>query len=118
MRVLVVDDSAVARRAVREVAFAAGATVTEAATVDEARDALVVAPPDAVVTDFDLPDGTGLEIARAARIARRAMPVAFLTSDRDSAYASGAASMGPVFSKLEPLAPLHEWLTAQAAPDR
>ncbi len=64
--VLVVDDEPDHLRLVR-VGFnrLGGWTLREASTLAEARAALARELPDVVVVDYELPDGTGLELARA-----------------------------------------------------
>lgn len=118
MQVLVVDDSPVARRAVSELVRSLGAHSVEAVSVEAAEAIAAREPPDATITDFDLPDGTGLDVARAARASHPTMPLAFLTSDRARAAAAGASALGPVFSKLEPLEPLSLWLATVLAERR
>jgi len=60
-RVLVVDDDALVRRALFRQLTSAGYLVSVAASV---RDAAYCSnpPPDAVVCDFDLPDGTAIDV--------------------------------------------------------
>jgi two-component system, OmpR family, KDP operon response regulator KdpE len=66
-RVLVVDDEPQILRGLRVVLRNAGYQVDVAATKAEALDALAARPPDAMVLDLVLPDGTGIEVARDLR---------------------------------------------------
>jgi len=66
-RVLVVDDEPQILRGLRVVLRNAGYEVDVAATKAEALDALAARPPDAMVLDLVLPDGTGIEVARDLR---------------------------------------------------
>ena len=66
-RVLVVDDEPQILRGLRVVLRRAGFQVDAAATVAEALDALAVRPPDALVLDLILPDGTGVDVLRDLR---------------------------------------------------
>ena len=66
-RVLVVDDEPQILRGVRVVLRNAGFHVETAETVTEALDALAVRPPDALVLDLVLPDGSGVEVCREVR---------------------------------------------------
>lgn len=79
--VLVVEDEPTLRASVvRGLARAMRANVLGVGSVSEARRALETTPPDVMVSDIDLPDGTGLELfaeldARGLRI-----PVIFVSS--------------------------------------
>jgi two-component system, OmpR family, KDP operon response regulator KdpE len=65
--ILVVDDEPQIVRALRVILRAEGYQVTEAATKSEALDAVSVRPPDAIVLDLLLPDGSGVEVAQEVR---------------------------------------------------
>ena len=78
-RVLVVDDEPQILRGLRVVLRRAGFQVDVAATVAEALDALAVRPPDALVLDLVLPDGTGVDVLRELR-AWSALPVLVLSA--------------------------------------
>ena len=66
-RVLVVDDEPQILRALRTGLRAAGYEVETAYTVEGALAAAGMRPPDAVILDLVLPDGTGTEVARELR---------------------------------------------------
>lgn len=66
-RVLVVDDDAFVVGLHAAWFREAGAQVTVAMSVSEARAAIIGGRLDLVVTDFLLPDGAGLDVARLAR---------------------------------------------------
>ena len=66
-RVLVVDDEPQILRALRTGLRAAGYEVETADTVEGALAAAGLRPPDAVILDLILPDGTGVEVARELR---------------------------------------------------
>ena len=66
-RVLVVDDEPQILRGLRVVLRNAGFQVEVAATKAEAHDALAARPPDAMVLDLVLPDGSGVEVCRDVR---------------------------------------------------
>jgi len=78
-RVLVVDDEPQILRGVRVVLRNAGFHVDTAETVAEALDALAVRPPDALVLDLMLPDGTGVDVLRELRT-WSALPVLVLSA--------------------------------------
>jgi two-component system, OmpR family, KDP operon response regulator KdpE len=66
-RVLVVDDEPQILRGLRVVLRSAGYHVDVAATKEEALDAVASRPPDVMVLDLVLPDGTGVEICEEVR---------------------------------------------------
>ena len=66
-RVLVVDDELAIVRGLRVILREAGYEVEAAATKAEALDALSVRPPDVMVLDLVLPDGSGVEVCRQTR---------------------------------------------------
>ena len=78
-RVLIVDDEASIRRLLRTILDAEGYQTTEAGGVQEARKALASREVDVVITDQQMPDGSGLDVLAASREADPAVPVIFLT---------------------------------------
>jgi two-component system, OmpR family, KDP operon response regulator KdpE len=66
-RVLVVDDEQQILRALRTSLRAAGYAVETADSVESALAAAGMRPPEAVILDLVLPDGTGTEVARELR---------------------------------------------------
>jgi two-component system, OmpR family, KDP operon response regulator KdpE len=66
-RVLVVDDEKQILRALRTSLRAAGYEVDTAETVETALAAAAMRPPEAMILDLVLPDGTGTEVAREFR---------------------------------------------------
>ena len=82
-RVLVVDDEKMVRWGLRQALEAAGYQVDEAASVREALDSIAGESPDLILLDFQLPDGSGLEVMRSIRQAAVRPPVVMIT-----AYAS------------------------------
>ena len=66
-RVLVVDDEPQIVRGLRVVLRNAGFEVDSAGTKEEALDALSHRPPDAVLLDLVLPDGSGVDVCRQVR---------------------------------------------------
>ena len=62
-RVLVVEDEALLRASmVRGIAKLPGVDVVGAGTIAEAKRAIAARPPNVLVADLDLPDGTGLDL--------------------------------------------------------
>jgi two-component system, OmpR family, KDP operon response regulator KdpE len=66
-RVLVVDDEPQIVRGLRVVLRNAGFGVDAAGSKEEALDALAHRPPDAVLLDLVLPDGSGVDVCRQVR---------------------------------------------------
>ncbi len=66
-RILVVDDEPQVLRGLSAALSAAGYEPATAATVAEAIDAAALRPPDAVVLDLRLPDGSGVDVCRRLR---------------------------------------------------
>ena len=66
-RILVVDDEPQVLRGLTAALTAAGYEVSGAATAAQALEAAALNPPDAVVLDLLLPDGTGEEVSRRLR---------------------------------------------------
>jgi two-component system, OmpR family, KDP operon response regulator KdpE len=66
-RVLVVDDEPQILRGLRVVLRSAGYDVATAQTKAEALDAVSVRPPDAMLLDLVLPDGSGVDVCRQVR---------------------------------------------------
>ena len=66
-RVLVVDDELQILRALRTSLRAAGYEVDTAGTVETALAAAAMRPPEAMILDLVLPDGTGTDVAREFR---------------------------------------------------
>lgn len=66
-RILVVDDEPQVLRGLSAALTAAGYEVATAASAAAAIEAAALLPPDAVVLDLILPDGTGVEVCRRLR---------------------------------------------------
>jgi two-component system, OmpR family, KDP operon response regulator KdpE len=66
-RILVVDDEPQILRAVGTTLRGAGYAVETAATAEEALAVAAARPPEAVILDLVLPDGTGTEVSRELR---------------------------------------------------
>jgi len=78
-RVLVVDDEPQILRALQTNLRGAGYDVRTAATVAEALAAAATYPPDAVILDLVLPDGSGTEVCRELR-GWSSMPILVLSA--------------------------------------
>jgi DNA-binding response OmpR family regulator len=96
VRALIVDDSRAMRTILRRLCIESGYTeVAEAPDVTSARVAAVDGRPDVVVADWQLPDGSGLDLVRSLRAegeTARILVLAPNTADGavDAAQAAGA----------------------------
>jgi two-component system KDP operon response regulator KdpE len=93
-KILIVDDAQQVRRVLRTALSAQGYTIYEAATGEEALDAIRAAVPDAILLDVNMPGMGGLETCREIR---RTMdvPILMLTvrnSERDKVLALDAGA--------------------------
>src|SRR5437879_4667103 len=96
-RVLIADDSAVARVAVAKRVRAEGREVVEEAS---ARSASNVDASDiaCALLDLDLGDGDGADVAGRLREKNGSLPIAFFTSSTTPEARARAAAIGPVFA--------------------
>jgi two-component system chemotaxis response regulator CheY len=97
-RVLVVDDSALARRMMRQVLTELGHAVEEAADGEEALERYVLNRHDVVLLDLVMHGMYGLEVLSKFRQLNPDLPVIIVTADiqkstREQARAAGAAAM-------------------------
>lgn len=84
MRILVVDDSSTMRRIIINTLNKLGHTeVREAGNGREGLDQLAAAPVDIVITDWNMPEMSGVEFARAVRSndATKAVPILMVTTN-------------------------------------
>lgn len=114
-RVLIADDSAVARVAVARRVRAAGLEVVEHDSVASAStvDARTLA---CALLDFDLGDGFGTEVAARLRKEQGELPIAFFTSSRTSDVLERASAFGPVFAKPDELEAAINWIERHGRP--
>jgi two-component system KDP operon response regulator KdpE len=91
--VLVVDDEPHILRALQTSLRGAGYDVAAAATADQALAAGAMRPPDAVILDLVLPDGSGIDVARELR-SWSAAPILVLSVVGDEAEKVAALDAG------------------------
>jgi len=121
--VLVVDDERQIVRALTVVLRSAGYQVDTAGSREEALAALAVRPPDAVVLDLVLPDGSGVDVCRELR-SWSALPVLVLSAVGDEGEKVRALDAGAddyitkPFSTDELLARLRAVLRRSDGPQR
>jgi DNA-binding response OmpR family regulator len=106
-RVLVADDSPVARLLLARRLRAAGLEVVEHASAASAAGA---DPSDltCALLDYDLGDGLGSDVAIALRARRPELPIAFFTTSSDLADKVG--DLGPVFAKPDEIDAAIAWV--------
>ncbi|MDZ4825146.1 MAG: response regulator [Actinomycetota bacterium] len=101
MRILIVDDSKAMRSIVRRLVGQAGFTdaeILEAEDGQEAFDTITSNRPDVVLSDWNMPIMTGIELLETLRAAGNDVPLGFITSEssadfKDRAFDAGAAFM-------------------------
>ena len=91
--VLVVDDEPQILRALQTNLRGAGYDVTTAASAEEALAVAAMRPPDAVILDLVLPDGSGIDVARQLR-SWSAAPILVLSVVGDEAEKVAALDAG------------------------
>lgn len=107
IRVLLVDDHAIVRRGLRAIMEAEPGfeIVAEAATVKDAKVAVVEHRPDVAVIDARLPDGSGIEIVRHLRRETpeaQALMLSAFDDDETVADAFVAGAAGYVLKHIDP----------------
>ncbi len=112
-RVLVADDSAVARLTLARALRAAGFDVLEHASV-ETSSLVDPASVRCALLDLELDDGTGTDIAARLRETRPDLPIAFFSSARTGDVLAHARTFGPVFEKPAQLDDAVAWVRRAA----
>lgn len=107
MRILIADDSNVMRQIVKRTLRQAGydAEVTEAGNGREALEAIQAATPDLVLSDWNMPEMTGLDLLNALRASGSTVPFGFVTSESSPEMRDKAASAGARFLVTKPFTP-------------
>lgn len=118
MKILVVDDFSTMRRIVRNLLVELGFTNTLIQEADDGENAMVMLrsqPFDMVVTDWNMPNMTGIDLLRAIRAeaSLKGMPVLMVTAEnnRDQIIAAAQAGVNGYIVKPFTAATLQEKLT-------
>lgn len=108
MRVLVADDSMVMRRIVVRTLRQAGfdcSDIVEAADGRQAYEAALSDSPDLVLSDWNMPEMTGIESLRAIRAAGSTVTFGFVTSEGSDEMRAEAEAAGAAFLITKPFTP-------------
>ncbi|MCB0906511.1 MAG: response regulator [Nocardioidaceae bacterium] len=107
MRILIADDSNVMRQIVKRTLRQAGydADITEAGNGREALEAVKASTPDLVLSDWNMPEMTGIDLLNALRAAGNAVPFGFITSESSDEMRAKATSAGAKFLVTKPFTP-------------
>ena len=114
--ILIVEDDAPQRALLARFLASQGYVVADVGCVDEARAALLANPPALVLTDHELPDGTGLDVLRAARGVDPDLAVVLITAYGTVGIAVEAMREGAADVLLKPVEPGAPRPTAAIAP--
>jgi DNA-binding response OmpR family regulator len=114
-RLLVVEDDVTVARALSRTLARAGFSVAIARSCGAARS--LAQSFDFAILDLDLPDGNGVDLARALMTDNQLPSVAFFTSSTDTALLARARCMGPVVMKSLGTSPLLALLASPEATD-
>ena len=108
MKILVADDSRVMRQIVIRTLRQAGYDGHEVVEAENGRDALDKVgseEPDLVLSDWNMPEMTGIECLRALRASGSDVPFGFVTSEGSDEMRSTAAAAGALFLIAKPFTP-------------
>ncbi len=92
--ILVVDDERAVRASLKKVLTAEGFEVQTAETLAAGRAALAASPPDVVIFDLRLPDGSGLDLLSEVRKLDSGIQTILITAYGDVQAAVGAMKAG------------------------
>jgi two-component system chemotaxis response regulator CheY len=105
MKILIADDSRVMRqivtRTLRQAGFD-GHDLVEASDGAQAYDAAVNEKPDLVLSDWNMPEMTGVEVLRKLRATGVAVPFGFVTSEGTPEMRQAAEDAGALFLITKP----------------
>lgn len=109
MKILIVDDSkamrAIVRRALGATTAYASADVVEAADGSEALGVIAAERPDVVLSDWNMPEMTGIELLEALGAAGTVPPFGFVTSESTPEMYDRAMAGGARFLVSKPFTP-------------
>lgn len=91
--VLVVDDDPNTREALADIVADEGLSVASAASVRDARSQICLQPPDVLLVDLNLPDGSGMDLFEDMEVSRNA-DIVLITGDASVESAVKALRLG------------------------
>lgn len=96
IKILVIDDSILMRKMARNHLEEAGFEVDDLSPTTSSAliNHLSVAPPDLVISDFNMPALNGEGVVRAVRFSNPKIPIIILTANRDAARDAKLRTMG------------------------
>jgi two-component system, chemotaxis family, chemotaxis protein CheY len=110
MRILIVDDSRVMRnivaRTLRQAGFD-GHDIEEASDGQEGFQKVMASAPDLILSDWNMPEMSGIDFLRALRRAGNATPFGFVTSEGSAQMRELADEAGASFLIAKPFTPDH-----------
>jgi len=112
-RLLVVEDDVTVARALSRTLARAGYSVAVARSCAAAR--LLAQSFDLAILDLDLPDGNGVDLARALLKDGKVPSLLFFTSSSDASLLARARCLGSVVMKALGTSPILAWLGTNAA---
>lgn len=109
MNILVVDDSramrAIVKRSLSSIDRFSGATFIEAVDGKDALSTIQGDKPDLVLSDWNMPEMTGIELLQALNDAGISVPFGFVTSESTPEMHELAKSHGALFLVSKPFTP-------------
>lgn len=108
MRILIVDDSKAMRMIVKRTLRQAGYgdhTIDEAEDGKEALAAIQTSPPDLLLTDWNMPNMTGIELLEALKAQGRSVKSGFVTTEGTPEMRRRASEAGALFLITKPFTP-------------
>jgi two-component system chemotaxis response regulator CheY len=108
VKILIVDDSRVMRQIVVRTLRQAGLDghdIVEAENGKAGFDAVLAAQPDLVLSDWNMPEMTGIEMLHALRANGETVPLGFVTSEGSPEMVTKAHAGGALFVITKPFTP-------------
>ncbi len=105
MKILLVDDSRAMRRIVARTIEQAGFQGNEIIEAEDGRQGLEMArreSPDLILSDWEMPELTGIEFLQALNGEGLAIPFGFVTSESTAAMVAQASTAGAMFLLVKP----------------
>ncbi len=118
MNILLIEDDLTYARIIRNFLEKNGYLIKEVHQVAEAKNYLRKNTPDIIITDFRLPDGTGIEILRFSKESNPQIPIIFISNYSDIRVAVKAMKLGAYEYINKPIHPDELLLTVKEALDQ